>query len=73
MRHTLSSPFFVRATRHRDFLKLAKITGVQEADTLRKLVLEGTERKGVNRWHDFAMMPMPFWDLMNMDNLDSLK
>jgi hypothetical protein len=66
-------PLFVRATRHRDFLKLSKITGVQDADSLRKLVVEGYERLGVDRWHDFAMMTASFWALMNMDNLDSLK
>jgi len=66
-------PFFVRAVRHRDFLKLSKITGVQDADSLRKLVAEGYERQGVNRWYDFAMMSGSFWTLMNMDNLDSVK
>lgn len=66
-------PFFVRATRHRDFLKLSKVTGVQDADTLRKLAAEGYERRGVDRWYNFAMMTGTFWALMNMDKLDSLK
>jgi hypothetical protein len=66
-------PFSVRATRHRDFLKLSKVTGVQDADTLRKLAAEGYERCGVDRWYDFAMMSGTFWTLMNMDKLDSLK
>jgi len=66
-------PFFVRATRHRDFLKLSTVTGVQDADALRKIMAEGYERQGVNRWYDFAMMNNTFWDLMNMDKLDSLK
>jgi hypothetical protein len=66
-------PFFVRATQHKHFLKLASITGISEADALRDAVKSGYERLGVNSWYDFAMSSDSFWNQMNMDKLDSLK
>ena len=43
-------PFFVRATQHRHFEKLATITGISNADALREAVKAGYERLGVNQW-----------------------
>ena len=65
-------PFFVRAAQHKNFIKLAKITGVDDADTLRKAVKEGHERLDVTRWHNFYY-ESNFWSSMNMEELDSLK
>lgn len=65
-------PFFVRAARHRDFQKLAKITGIASGDELRSAVKAGHEKLGVNRWHDFWMGDRSFWGSMNMDALDTL-
>jgi len=65
-------PFFVKAARHRDFKKLAKITGIGSGDELRAAVKAGHEKLGVNRWHDFWVSDRSFWGSMNMDGLDTL-
>lgn len=65
-------PFFVRAARHRDFQKLAKITGIGSGDKLRAAVKAGHEKLGVDGWHNFWMSDRSFWGSMNMDALDTL-
>jgi TIR domain len=65
-------PFFVRAARHRDFQRLATITGIGSADELRAAVKAGHEKLGVNRWNDFWLSDRSFWGSMNMDGLDTL-
>lgn len=65
-------PFFVKAARHRDFQKLAKITGIGTGDELRLAVKAGHEKIGVNRWHKFWASDRTFWGSMNMDGLDTL-
>jgi hypothetical protein len=64
-------PLFLRATQHKHFMKLAIITGVEDADRMRELVKEGHERLGVSQWHNFHFQN--FWGMMNMNNLDTLK
>lgn len=71
--HTSAFPFFVRAAQHRNFQKLAKITGIESAEGLRNAVKAGHERLGVDKWHDFWMLDRSFWAGMNMDALDTLK
>jgi hypothetical protein len=66
-------PFFIRATQHKHFLKLAIITGIPNADALRDTVKAGYQRLQVDRWHDFVMLYNSFWNCMNMDKLDSIK
>ncbi|MEB1134481.1 hypothetical protein VDP36_08435, partial [Xanthomonas campestris pv. campestris] len=67
------STFFLRASQHRNFVKLAKITGVNSADELREKVKEGHVRTGIKEWRDFSMIHDPtFWDVMNMDALDTV-
>lgn len=65
-------PFFVRAARHRDFQKLARITGIDSGDELRAVVKAGHEKLGVEQWHNFWMSDRSFWGSMNMDALDTL-
>ena len=65
-------PFFVKAARHRDFQKLAKITGIGSGDNLRVAVKAGHEKLGVNKWHNFWISDRAFWGSMNMDALDTL-
>lgn len=65
-------PFFVRAAQHKSFSKLAKITGISDADKLREKVKEGHVRLGTDRWHNFHY-ERNFWTSMNMESLDSLK
>lgn len=63
-------PLFLRATQHKWFLKLAIVTGIENADKLRALAKEGYERLGVQQWYNFHFQN--FMSLMNMDKLDTL-
>ncbi|HAT2746567.1 TPA: TIR domain-containing protein [Citrobacter farmeri] len=63
--------FFLRATRHKYFEKLAVIIGVKSADDLRRAITEGMDRVGVSRWSDFSFNAS-FWEAMNMDKLNTL-
>ena len=64
-------PFFIRASQHKNFRKLATITGIESADALRTAVKEGQERLGVSQWHPLHF-ERDFWHSMNMDNLDTI-
>jgi len=64
-------PLFMRATQHKHFMKLAIITGVEDAEKLKEMVKQGHERLGVGQWYKFEFQN--FWDMMNMDKLDTLK
>ena len=64
-------PFFVRAARHRDYLKLAIITGISDADVLRATVKAAIAQNTVNQWPGIHM-PRSFWECLNMSLLDSL-
>ena len=66
-------PFFLRAAQHRHFEKLAKITGISDADELRQAVKAGHQRLNVSQWHNFWFRDRLFWESMNMDALDTLK
>jgi len=66
-------PFFTKASRHHDFLRLAAITGGLSADELRAAVKAGHRKLGVDQWYDFARSDRSFWECMNMDGLDTLK
>lgn len=65
-------PFFLKASRHRDFKKLAQVTGFDSADKLREAVKSGHERLGVERWTNFWLTDRSFWAHMNMDMLDTI-
>jgi len=66
-------PFFLRATQHKHFKKLAVITGIDDADTLRAAVKAGREKIWQNNWSPFGFRGTDFWSSMNMDKLDTLK
>jgi hypothetical protein len=70
--HHNGYPFFVRASQHKHFNKLAIVTGVNSANELKKKVKEGHERIGTSQWHDFHF-ERNFWSSMNMEQLDTLK
>lgn len=65
-------PFFLRATQHKHFKKLATITGIDDVEKLRAAVKEGQERLEVGRWHNFRFGGN-FWSSKNMDKLNSIK
>lgn len=65
-------PFFLKASRHRDFQKLAVITGVDNGDAIRTAVKAGHQRLNVDRWTNFWSSDRTFWGSMNMDGLDTL-
>jgi hypothetical protein len=66
-------PFFVRATQHRHFLKLAMVVGISDADALREKARAGYDRLGVNQLPGFALLSRSLWECMNMNKLDSLR
>ena len=65
-------PFFLRCSAHKNFMHLATITGIKDADSLRAAVKAGHERLQVAIWHDF-IFERDFGRAMNMDKLDTLK
>jgi hypothetical protein len=67
-----SYPFFIRATRHKYFNKLAVMTGISDVDELRNKVNKGYERSNVANWHNFHPNGN-FLAFMNMDKLDTIK
>jgi len=68
-----SFPFFLRATQHKGFEKLAIITGIGDADKLRSAAHEGRTRLSVDRWHHFRRHDHSFSQAMNLTRLDTLK
>jgi len=65
-------PLFERATQHKYFANLSRITGISDATKLREEVKKGHERLQTDRWHNFYF-DRSFWESMNMDQLDTLK
>lgn len=65
-------PFFLRATQHKHFEKLAMITGISEAEELRKAAKEGHKRMVEERWLN-SRFEQSCWSLMNIDKLDTIK
>ena len=63
-------PLFIRAAQHKNFLKLATITGIPEANALREAIASGQERLKVGGWNNFYF---GFSNSMNLKNLDTLK
>jgi hypothetical protein len=64
-------PLFLRATQNKYFQKLAIITGIEDVTKLREAVKNGYERLDVRSWYNFHFQN--FWNMMNMDKLDTLK
>jgi len=64
-------PLFLRATQHKHFTKLARINGIEDVDKLREAVREGHKRFTASQWRGFPLHNI--WNMMNMDNLDTLK
>ena len=64
-------PFFLRASQHKNFEKLATITGIDDADALREAVKQGYERLQIAA--QGHTLEEAYWKAMNMDSLDSIK
>ena len=71
-RRNIDYPFFIRATQHKGFKKLATITGIDDAEALRSAVKAGIERLEVSKWYNFHFNN-DFWYSMNMEKIDTLK
>ena len=68
-----SLPFFLKATRHSDFMDLSIITGINSADTLRTKVQNYEENNNSLGRVSGLFTRTPCWQLMNMERLDTLK
>jgi hypothetical protein len=63
-------PFFLKARQHKNFQKLAIITGIDTVDALHEAVKQGHQRLDVSRWHNFQRN----WiGAMNLNELDTIK
>jgi hypothetical protein len=65
-------PLFVRASVHKDFMNLAKITGIDDVNTLKAKVNEGQNRLNVANWNAFVF-DRSFAEALNLERLDTLK
>lgn len=63
-------PFFIRAGQHKGFKNLAAITGIEDAEELRRMVKK--EHGGAQRPFGFRTR-WTLWAFLNMDNLDSIE
>lgn len=70
-RYSYDFPFFLRATVHRNFLKLAKVTGIEDVESLRQAVRAGEQRLQITAQEGFVM-GTPLLERMNLDALDTL-
>ncbi len=64
--------FFTRAAQHKNFKKLATITGIEDANALREAAKKGYDRLKVGEWRGINFR-ISFWDYMNMNKWDTLK
>ena len=67
-------PFFIKASQHKHFKHLQKLTGIASADELRKKFLEGCQKHRVGEWHSIVHDPVhSLFNYLNMDGLDKIK
>jgi hypothetical protein len=64
-------PFFVRAAQNRGFEKLARITGISDANKLRAVIDAGLG--DADKSHHFWLRDVSFRTLMNAANIDTIK
>jgi hypothetical protein len=66
-------PFFVRATQHKHFEKLAIVTGISDAEKLRAIITEARRREKLEQSEPFLFRDVSFSEAMNLSKLDTLK
>lgn len=71
VQHSTRFPLFLKAANPLGFRRLAEVTGVRDAEALRREVRTGLEQRGVRQWGPFVMRGIDFWSLMNMGKLRS--
>ena len=66
-------PFFIKATQHMHFRKLAILTGIEDVGTLRERVREGLDRAELDRDYVPGIHARGgYWSIFNMDGLDTV-
>ena len=59
-------PFFVRAAQHKHFMKLAIVTGIEDAHVLRSKIQERSNRWGADSWMSYSsLMSADKWDTLS--------
>lgn len=71
VQHSTRFPLFLKAANPLGFRRVAEVTGVRDAEALRREVRTGLEQCGVRQWGPFVMRGIDFWSLMNMGKLRS--
>lgn len=68
------TPFalFRRAKAHRDFTVLARLLGVRDKTELKERFRNAVQKHEINKWHASDHWPIPFADLLGIDELDTL-
>jgi len=66
-------PFFLRASQHKHFKKLAVITGIENAGDLKSKIKSGIEQMGVARHPNSFRMNSSIEEALNLENWDTLK
>jgi hypothetical protein len=69
--HAGGFPLFLRATRHKHFQRLATITGVNDADELRRSIQKAHDRLRNHQWSGYRFNTS-FSRQMNLEKLDTL-
>ena len=64
-------PFFLKATRHKGFRKLAIITGIDSAEQLKEAVYNAQEHHATIQWNKFRFQGN-ISNMINLDKLDTL-
>mgnify|MGYP002622682852 CR=1 FL=1 len=70
--HSVTLPFFLKASRRGDFKKLATLAGVGDAARLREMVKKGMERLKVNEWGKLHYADTSITGALNLEHLDTL-
>ena len=64
--------FFIKATQHKGFSKLAQITGISDVNKLRERAKKGYDIFNSTSQNFEYRHDIDLWHSMNMDQLDSL-
>jgi hypothetical protein len=70
-KHRQGIPLFIRATRHKDFNNLAKITGINDASLIQEKISEGSKRLRTESWNIYSLRGSLSSDF-NLDKLDTI-
>ena len=66
------SPFFLRATQHRGFEKLAKVTGIRSVEEMRQKALASIKESRIGKSEGLWMRSLSFTEIYKINELNTL-